>query len=145
MRVSTILVNIEGSVEETTLTYIIRDHDRDRFERRKKELEHLTRKTNHEFPGCATIEIKDQYFNMREKIEPVMHIIDVAEEAMKLAGVKRKSSLSVGVQTVRSFRLKVFLVPISSQVGLISTGVMSLCRCSRWKRLSVLLLRLSVL
>ncbi len=84
------LVNIEGSVEETTLTYIIRDHDRDRFERRKKELEHLTRKTNHEFPGCATIEIKDQYFNMREKIEPVMHIIDVAEEAMKLAGVKPK-------------------------------------------------------
>lgn len=84
------LVNIEGSVEETTLTYIIRDHDRDRFERRKKELEHLTRKTNHEFPGCATIEIKDQYFNMREKIEPLMHIIDVAEEAMKLAGVKPK-------------------------------------------------------
>ena len=84
------LVNIEGSVEETTLTYIIRDHDRDRFERRKKELEHLTRKTNHEFPGCAKIEIKDQYFNMREKIEPVMHIIDVAEEAMKLAGVKPK-------------------------------------------------------
>lgn len=84
------LVNIEGSVGETTLTYIIRDHDRDRFERRKKELEHLTRKTNHEFPGCATIEIKDQYFNMREKIEPVMHIIDVAEEAMKLAGVKPK-------------------------------------------------------
>ncbi len=84
------LVNIEGSVEETTLTYIIRDHDRDRFERRKKELEHLTRKTNHEFPGCATIEIKDQYFNMREKIESVMHIIDVAEEAMKLAGVKPK-------------------------------------------------------
>ena len=84
------LVNIEGSVEETTLTYIIRDHDRDRFERRKKELEHLTRKTNHEFPGCATIEIKDQYYNMREKIEPVMHIIDVAEEAMKLAGVKPK-------------------------------------------------------
>ncbi len=84
------LVNIEGSVEETTLTYIIRDHDRDRFERRKKELEHLTRKTNHEFPGCATIEIKDQYYNMRDKIEPVMHIIDVAEEAMKLAGVKPK-------------------------------------------------------
>lgn len=84
------LVNIEGSVEETTLTYIIRDHDRDRFERRKKELEHLTRKTNNEFPGCAAIEIKDQYFNMREKIEPVMHIIEIAEEAMKLAGVKPK-------------------------------------------------------
>ena len=79
------LVSFEGSVEHTVLTYIIRDHDRDRFERRKKELEHLTRKINNEFPGCASIEIKDQYFNMREKIEPVMHIIDIAIEAMKKA------------------------------------------------------------
>ena len=84
------LVKIEGDVEKTTLTYIIRDHDRDRFERRKRELEHLTRKTNNEFPGCATIEIRDQYFNMREKIEPVMHIITIAEKAMELAGVKPK-------------------------------------------------------
>jgi len=84
------LVQIEGSVEQTTLTYIIRDHDRDRFERRKRELEHLVRKTNNEFPGCATIDMKDQYFNMREKIEPVMYIIDIAEEAMRLAGVTPK-------------------------------------------------------
>lgn len=84
------LVKIEGDVEKTTLTYIIRDHDRDRFERRKRELEHLTRKTNNEFPGYATIEIRDQYFNMREKIEPVMHIITIAEKAMELAGVKPK-------------------------------------------------------
>ncbi len=84
------LVSIEGSVEQTVLTYIIRDHDRDRFERRKKELEHLTRKINHEFPGCASIELKDQYYNMREKIEPVMHIIDIAVEAMKESGVTPK-------------------------------------------------------
>ena len=84
------LVSIEGTVEKTTLTYIIRDHDRDRFERRKKELEHLTRKINHEFPGVATLEIKDQYYNMREKIEPVMHIIDIALQAMKDAGVEPK-------------------------------------------------------
>ena len=69
------------------LTYIIRDHDRDRFERRKKEFEHLARKINHEFPDCCTLEIKDQYYNMREKIEPVMHIIDIAEEAMRQEGV----------------------------------------------------------
>ena len=81
------LVSFEGSVEETTLTYIIRDHDRDRFERRKKELEHLTRKINHEFPGCASIEIKDQYYNMKEKIEPVMHVIDIARQAMVDASV----------------------------------------------------------
>ena len=81
------LVSIEGTVEKTTLTYIIRDHDRDRFERRKKEFEHLTRKINHEFPGVAHLEIKDQYYNMREKIEPVSHIIDIALQAMKDAGV----------------------------------------------------------
>lgn len=84
------LVQIEGDVEKTTLTYIIRDHDRDRFERRKKELEHLVRKTNNEFPECCSIEIKDQYYNMREKIEPVMHIIEIAEQAMKEAGVTPK-------------------------------------------------------
>ncbi len=84
------LVSIEGSVEQTVLTYIIRDHDRDRFERRKKELEHLTRKINNEFPGCASIEIKDQYYNMREKIEPMMHIIDTAIKAMENVGIKPK-------------------------------------------------------
>ncbi|MDE5988250.1 MAG: peptidase T [Duncaniella sp.] len=84
------LISIEGSVEETVLTYIIRDHDRDRFERRKKELEHLTRKINNEFPECVSIEIKDQYFNMREKIEPVMHIIDTAVQAMKNVDVTPK-------------------------------------------------------
>lgn len=84
------LVNIEGTVEETVLTYIIRDHDRDRFERRKKELEHLTRKINNEFPGCASIAIKDQYYNMREKIEPVMHIVEVAIQAMKNVDITPK-------------------------------------------------------
>ncbi len=84
------LVGIEGTVEQSTLTYIIRDHDMDRFERRKKELEHLVRKINHEYPGCASIEIKDQYYNMREKIEPVMYIIDIAKQAMIDAGVEPK-------------------------------------------------------
>lgn len=81
------LTSISGSVEETVLTYIIRDHDRDRFERRKKELEHLARKINNEFPGCASIDIKDQYYNMREKVEPVMYIVDIAKEAMIAADV----------------------------------------------------------
>ncbi|MCH5248027.1 MAG: peptidase T [Muribaculaceae bacterium] len=84
------LTSIKGDVEETVLTYIIRDHDRDRFERRKKELEHLARKINNEFPDCVSIDIKDQYFNMREKIEPVMYIIDIAEEAMKKVGLTPK-------------------------------------------------------
>ncbi len=81
------LISIQGDVEKTDVTYIIRDHDRDRFERRKKELEHLVRKINNEFPNSTTIEIKDQYYNMREKIEPIMYIIDVAEDAMRNVGV----------------------------------------------------------
>ena len=84
------LIGIEGTVEKTTLTYIIRDHDRARFESRKREMEHLVHKINAEFPDCATAEIKDQYYNMREKIEPVMHIIEVAEKAMRNAGVTPK-------------------------------------------------------
>ena len=84
------LVGINGSVEETVLTYIIRDHDRDRFERRKREIEHLVNKTNTEFPGCCSVEIKDQYYNMREKIEPVIHVIEIAEQAMRDAGVTPK-------------------------------------------------------
>lgn len=84
------LTSIEGTVEQTVLTYIIRDHDRDRFERRKKEFEHLTRKINKEFPGVASLEINDQYYNMREKIEPVKHIIDIAVQAMKNVDVTPK-------------------------------------------------------
>lgn len=82
------LIGIEGSVEKTELTYIIRDHDRARFESRKREIEHLVRKVNEEYPGCCAAEIKDQYYNMREKIEPVMEIIEYAEQAMREAGIQ---------------------------------------------------------
>ena len=85
------LIGMNGTVEETTLSYIIRDHDRARFESRKRELEHLVRKVNREYgEGTAEIEIRDQYYNMREKIEPVMHIVDLAKEAMVAVGVTPK-------------------------------------------------------
>ena len=82
---------MNGSVEETTLQYIIRDHDRARFESRKREMEHLVRKINQEYgEGTVEIEIRDQYYNMREKVEPVMHIVTLVEEAMKEIGVTPK-------------------------------------------------------
>lgn len=82
------LVGMNGTVEETTLSYIIRDHDRARFESRKREMEHLVRKVNREYgEGTAEIELRDQYYNMREKVEPVMHIVTLVEEAMKEVGV----------------------------------------------------------
>ena len=70
------LTGMQGDVEKTVLSYIIRDFDRARFESRKKELQHLVNKVNAEYgEGTAEIELRDQYYNMREKIEPVMHII----------------------------------------------------------------------
>lgn len=83
------LISIQGDVEQTTLSYIIRDHDRSRFESRKREMAHLVRKINAEFgEDIAVLELRDQYYNMREKIEPVMHIIDTAFAAMEAVGVK---------------------------------------------------------
>ncbi|WP_300812294.1 peptidase T [uncultured Bacteroides sp.] len=83
------LIGIQGEVEQTTVSYIIRDHDRARFEQRKQRMERLTAFINAEYgEGTATIEVRDQYYNMREKIEPVMHVIDIAFEAMKAAGVE---------------------------------------------------------
>ena len=85
------LIAMNGSVEETTLQYIIRDHDRARFESRKREVEHLVRKLNQEYgEGTVEVEIRDQYYNMREKVEPVMHIVTLVEEAMKEVGVTPK-------------------------------------------------------
>lgn len=85
------LISMTGTVEETTLNYIIRDHDRIRFESRKREIEHLVHKVNREYgEGTAEIELRDQYYNMRTKIEPVMHIITLVEESMKELGIVPK-------------------------------------------------------
>ncbi|MBU2920493.1 peptidase T [Winogradskyella psychrotolerans] len=82
------LHNMEGEVEETILQYIIRDHDKDKFEARKALLEKIVFDLNTKYESeVFKIEIKDQYFNMKEKVEPVMHIVDIAEEAMKAVGV----------------------------------------------------------
>lgn len=83
------LIGISGEVEQTTVSYIIRDHDRTRFEGRKQEIERLVGVINAEYgEGTARLELRDQYYNMREQIEPVMHIIDTAFAAMKAAGVE---------------------------------------------------------
>ncbi|TYA56003.1 peptidase T [Formosa maritima] len=83
------LYSIQGEVEETVLEYIIRDHDREHFEARKEVMLKLTNDINEQYEReVITTEIKDQYFNMKEKVEPVMHIVDIAEEAMKQLDIK---------------------------------------------------------
>ena len=82
------LYSIEGKVEETNLRYIIRDHDKDKFEARKALMEKIVVDLNTKFEAeIFDIEIKDQYYNMKEKVEPVKHIVDIAEEAMKSLGI----------------------------------------------------------
>ena len=85
------LTSINGDVEKTTLSYIIRDHDRELFEQRKVEMQNFADKINAEFgENTVILEINNQYFNMKEKIEPVMHVIDIAFEAIKQAGIEPK-------------------------------------------------------
>ncbi|MGL4851571.1 MAG: peptidase T [Phocaeicola sp.] len=85
------LVEMKGEVEQTTLTYIVRDHDRKQFELRKEALVQWVERINMQFgAGSATLQLNDQYYNMREQIEPVMHIIDLAREAMQEVGVTPK-------------------------------------------------------
>ncbi len=83
------LHDMKGEVENTVLEYIIRDHDMDLFEKRKDHFQKLADQLNKKLGSdIIEVEMKDQYFNMREKIEPVMHIVDIAEEAMKDLGIK---------------------------------------------------------
>ena len=82
------LHQIEGKVEQTVLQYIIRDHDSILFEDRKQTMVSLVAKINNELGSDAIeIELKDQYYNMKEKVVPVMHIVDIAEEVMKEIGI----------------------------------------------------------
>ena len=85
------LIGMAGEVENTTLSFIIRDHDRAKFEARKALMEVCAGKLNEKYgAGTVTVEVKDQYYNMRQQVEPLMHIIDIAFAAMQEAGVEPK-------------------------------------------------------
>ncbi len=85
------LTQLNGNVENAELQYIIRDHDSTKFEEKKKLLSEIVQHINFQYgKSLVKIEIKDQYFNMRQKIEPVMHIIEIAKKAMLQAGVEPK-------------------------------------------------------
>ncbi|MGF7057597.1 peptidase T [Brassicibacter mesophilus] len=85
------LVGINGEVEETTIQYIIRDHDKDNFEQKKKLIKKVVEFLNIKYgENTLSLELKDQYYNMKEKIEPVMHVVDIASRAMNEVGVSPK-------------------------------------------------------
>ena len=85
------LVGMKGEVEQSELSYIIRDHDREKFESRKAFVVDCANKINAKYGSeIVAVELKDQYYNMRQEVEPLMHIIDIAFGAMKEAGVEPK-------------------------------------------------------
>ena len=85
------LIGMEGEVENTVLSYIVRDHDREKVEARKQALLDYAAQLNEKYgEGTVTVELKDQYYNMRQQVEPLMHIIDIAFAAMQEAGVTPK-------------------------------------------------------
>ena len=85
------ITGIQGTVEEASLSFIIRDHDRQHFEERKDFMQQLCRAFNEqEGQGTVEVALRDQYYNMREKVEPVMHIVKLVEKAMKSVGVAPK-------------------------------------------------------
>ena len=85
------LLGIQSNIENATLSYIIRDHDRNRFEDRKDFIEECVAKMNGKYgEGTVTADVKDQYYNMKEKIDPNMHVIDIVVKAMQECGVPPK-------------------------------------------------------
>lgn len=81
------LTGMQGTTDAATMSFIIRDHDRTLFENRKKMMQDAVDFINKLYPGSTTATITDQYYNMREKVEPLMHIVDYAFKAMEASGV----------------------------------------------------------
>ncbi len=84
------LTGISGNCEKASVSYIIRDHNREIFEQRKQRMQEAVAKINQKYGNVAELELKDQYYNMREKVEPMMYIIDIAKQAIEEAGMEAK-------------------------------------------------------
>ena len=84
------LTGISGNCEKASVSYIIRDHNREIFEQRKQRMQEAVAKINQKYGNVAQLELKDQYYNMREKVEPMIYIIDIAKQAIEETGMEAK-------------------------------------------------------
>lgn len=80
--------HFDGEIENATVELIIRDHDLKHFNKRKELVKDIVKKYNNEYDNCIDLELNDQYFNMKEKVEPVFHIVETAKKAMEDIGIK---------------------------------------------------------
>ena len=128
------MTGMTGSVEEATLSYIIRDHDRKLFEEKKELLRMLVDKMNEAHPGCAHLELRDQYYNMREVVEPQKHIVDLAFEAMTSVGVEPIVKPIRGGTDGARLSLWGYLLRIFLREDIIFTGAMNIYPFMQWKK-----------
>ena len=130
------LTSMEGNVEKSNpYLHYQRSRSRSFRENVKKRCSIWSIRSIPNFRVCASVELKDQYFNMREKIEPVMHIVAIAEEAMKEVGVKTEcESHSRGEPMGHSCRSKDCLARISLQVAITSTAVSNMCPFHQYRK-----------
>ena len=124
------LIGMHTNTELASLSYIIRDHDRQRFEARKRLVAECVDKINEKYgDGTATVEIKDQYYNMKEKIEPEMHVIDIVLRAMQESGVTPKVQALMAPDSASvDFLVRISSPAASTSMVHTSLSAYSLCR-----------------
>ena len=129
------LNDLEGTVESARMVYIIRDHDRARFEQKKEYLQSCVDFLNRKYgKQLIRLELRDQYYNMKEKIEPVFHIVELAQQAMLETGVTPlikpvRGGLTEPVSPIWDRPAPIFLPGVT-----IFTAVSSLSAWSPWRK-----------
>ena len=126
---------MRGDVETAQIGYIIRDHSRKKFDERKAWMLRTAEWLNHKYgAGTVEVELVDQYANMREKIEPVMHVVELAKEAMLAVGVGPRITPVRGGTDGARLSWKGLPTPNLFTGGHNAHGGMNTCRFSRWKK-----------
>lgn len=129
------LLSIQGDVEETKLHYIIRDFDKENFQNRKETMKRAVEELQNEYgQDRILLDMNDQYYNMREKIEPVIEIVNIAKQAMENLGIEPKISPSAAEPTDHSCPTWGFRRQTSLQAGKTSTANLNTSQLTTWSK-----------
>ena len=128
------LMEMHGEVEESSLVYIIRDHDMEKFQQKKATMEAAAAFINAKYgEGTLELHIKDSYFNMKKCIEPCMYVVERAMKAMEAVGMQPRQFPSAAVPMAQDFPMKACLAPICAPVARTTTADSSISQLRIWK------------
>lgn len=129
------LDSMRGTVEEARMDYIIRDHSKEKFEEKKAFMERVTEYLNSRYhAGTVELLLKDSYYNMKEKIQPHMYLIDVAKASMEEIGIEPKVTPIRGGTDGARLSYEGLPVPTCAQEAIITMENLSSSQFSPWKR-----------